>query len=225
MFIEMLLLAAIAKPPGEIESRYVDSGAALTLDPSAPLWAGAKPVVADKGRWGEKIDTGPTEIRSRWSRTDLYLLFVCPYRRMHLKPNPTTSAETDKLWDWDVAEAFIGSDTSNIRHYTEYEVSPQGEWVDLDIDRANRKSLGIKWDSGFESKARIDSDKKVWYAAMRIPMSALGVTPVKGGKVRANFYRIEGGPKDRTYITWQPTNSETYHAPEAFGQLVFTDAK
>jgi hypothetical protein len=223
VFAALLLLMSLtlhAASPGTITSRSVDSGTPLTLDPAAPLWTGASPVTAHQGRWGEPLPGKPTEIRSRWSPTDLYLFFVCPYERLHLKPDPTTTAETNHLWDWDVAEAFIGADPASIRHYTEYEVSPQGEWVDLDIDRGNPKSPGIRWDSGFEAKARIDRAAKTWYAAMRIPMKVLGITPAAGGQLRVNFYRIEGGPPSRTYITWQPTHSETYHVPEAFGRLV-----
>ena len=42
--------------------------------------------------------------------------------------------ETNELWNWDVAEVFIGSDFKNIRRYREFEVSPQAEWVDLDLN-------------------------------------------------------------------------------------------
>ena len=42
---------------------------------------------------------------------------------------------------------FIGSDFDHIKRYKEFEVSPQNEWVDLDI--------GL-WNSGFEHSARID---------------------------------------------------------------------
>ena len=42
--------------------------------------------------------------------------------------------ETNELWNWDVAEVFIGSDFKNIRRYKEFEVSPQAEWVDLDVN-------------------------------------------------------------------------------------------
>jgi len=74
------------------------------------------------------------------------------------KPDPTMSAETNELWKWDVAEVFIGSDFENIRRYREFEISPQGEWVDLDIDLdAPRHEDGWVWNSGFKVSARIDS--------------------------------------------------------------------
>jgi hypothetical protein len=33
-----------------------------------------------------------------------------------------------------VAEVFIGADFTDIRHDKEFEISPQGEWVDFEID-------------------------------------------------------------------------------------------
>jgi hypothetical protein len=54
-------------------------------------------------------------VRSRWTKNNLYLLFVCKYEELHLKTEPATDRETNALWNWDVAEAFIGSDFANIR--------------------------------------------------------------------------------------------------------------
>jgi hypothetical protein len=223
----MLVAAALAAPAAEMESRRMNADAALDLDPASALWSAARPVFAEHGRWGEAVPGGRTEIRSRWTEKNLYLLFVCPYRRMHLKPDPNPGAETNHLWDWDVAEAFIGTDFARIGHYTEYEVSPQGEWVDLDIDRDHpAEQGGIGWNSGFEAKARIDRSKNAWFAAMRIPMQAIGMKgAAPGAKMRINLYRIEGPPPDRTYITWQPTQSETFHVPAAFGTLTLADGK
>src|SRR5438876_8473990 len=145
-----------------------------STDPAVPFWHVARPVYADKGRYGQTLQRYRTEIRSRWTEKNLYFLFICPYEELNLKPSPSTSTETYQLWDWDVAEVFIGSDFQNIRRYREFEVSPQGEWVDLDIDRDFvQADGGIKWNSGFTSKARIDEKKKIWYAEMKIPFAAI----------------------------------------------------
>jgi hypothetical protein len=29
-----------------------------------------------------------TEVRSRWTKDSLYLLYVCPYEELYLKPDP-----------------------------------------------------------------------------------------------------------------------------------------
>jgi hypothetical protein len=207
-----------------ITTRRTKADFALTADPNAAPWRGAAAVVADRDRRGAPVSGHRTEIRSLWTPKNLYLLFVCPYEELFLKPQPTTTAETNKLWEWDVAEAFLGTDFKNIKQYKEYQVSPQGEWVDLAIDRgAQPPSHDASWNSGFEAKARIDHDKKIWYGEMRIPLESLGVTAAKAGlEMRANFYRLQG-PAPRKYINWQPVNSDSYHTPEAFGLLRLQD--
>src|ERR1700683_4492498 len=166
MKLLFLLLAAFplgADGPGVILSRYTDRDFPLSADPASPVWKQASPVFAENGPKGEPEPAHRTEIRSRWTSTNLYFLYVCHYQTLYLKPNPTATLETDKLWDWDVAEVFIGTDFQHIRRYKEFEVSPQGEWVDLDIDRDHPPGGGISWNSGFTSKTRIDSDKRIWY--------------------------------------------------------------
>jgi len=56
--------------------------------------------------------------------------------KLNLKPSPSISTETFRLWDWIVAEGFIGADFQNIRGYKEFEISPQGESADPHIDLA-----------------------------------------------------------------------------------------
>jgi hypothetical protein len=59
---------------------------------------------------------------------------------------------------------------------------------------------------------------------MRIPMRALDVAAPKNGlEMRANFYRIQGPPPERTHVNWRTVNSETFHTPEAFGRLRLQD--
>ena len=68
-----------------------------------------------------------------------------------------TNAETNQLWNWDVVEAFIGSDYLRTSRYKEFQVSPRGEYVDLDIDRDNpREQKGVEWQSGFTVAAQVD---------------------------------------------------------------------
>ena len=213
-----------AKESNVIESRRARADFALTADPAAAPWKGAASVVADRDRSGAVVPGHRTEIRSRWTPQNLYLLFVCPYEELHLHPDPSTRTETDKLWDWDVAEAFIGADFSHIKQYKEFQVSPQAEWVDLAIDRGTEPpSHDVAWNSGFEVKARLDRDHRVWYGAMRIPMTAIGVAARPGAEARINLYRCQGPPAHRKYINWQAVKSETFHTPEAFGRLRLRD--
>jgi Carbohydrate family 9 binding domain-like len=116
---------------------------------------------------------------------------------------------------------FIGSDFHDIKRYKEFEVSPQNEWVDLDINlSAPRHEDGWLWNSGFEHSARIDRSGHIWYAAMRIPLAALGTpAPAEGAAFRVNLFRTEGPADDAKEITWRPPMSNTFHAPQRFGLL------
>ncbi len=191
------------------------------LDPTAEFWKHSGTVIADRDSFAHVVPGHRTVVHSRWTNQNLYLLMECPYQEMWLKPKGTAAQETFGLWDWDVAEAFLGTDFQNIRRYKEFEVSPRGEWVDLDIDlnKPNHED-GWKWNSGFTHTARIDATNHVWYAEMRIPWKALQATPPhKGEELRANFYRAQGPPKSRVLIAWRPPMKASFHSPESFGTL------
>ena len=216
----LLATALLADGPGVIHSRRLKSDFALTADPNAAGWKGAPAVFAENGPRGEAVPGHRTEIRSVWTDKNLYLLFISPYQQLYLKDNPTTTEETNKLWEWDVAEVFIGADFENIKRYKEFQVSPRGEWVDLDIRRDSPlPEGGWRWNSGFEVKARIDEGAKIWYGAMRIPMQSIDTRPAKAGnEMRVNFDRIQG-PPPRKFVAWQPTGAPSHHVPEAFGRI------
>ncbi|HXG32890.1 MAG TPA: carbohydrate-binding family 9-like protein [Bryobacteraceae bacterium] len=221
LFLILLCAIASAQRPDVIASYFSSEDFDLTADPDSPAWKGIPGVFAERGPRGEPAPGHRTEIRSRWTERHLYFLFICPYEQLYLKPNPTTKEETNKLWEWDVAEVFIGTDFTNIRQYKEFQVSPQGEWVDLDIDRDNPKPEGgWRWNSGFEVKARVDPARKIWYGEMKIPIAAIDRRkPEPGLEMRINFYRIQGPPPQRVFIAWRPTGAPSYHVPEAFGRL------
>ena len=90
--------------------------------------------------------------------------------------------ETPQLWNWEVAEAFIGWDFQHIARCKEFEVSPQSEWVDLDINREDPKAQqGMKWNSRFAVKARIDAQAKIWHGEMRIPFQGIDGRRLRAG--------------------------------------------
>ena len=220
----LLLLAGTTTQAAEtamVEATYAKQDTALQLDPASAFWSAAQPVFLDKDSFGNPMPQYRTEARVRWTDHNLYILFVCPYRDLYLKPNPNPRKETNKLWNWEVAEAFIGADFTDIQRYKEFEVSPQGEWIDLDINlHSPHHEDGWTWNSGFEVLAKIDESKHLWYAVMRIPFSAIDPKPAAPGTtLRLNLFR-SGGPPGHTYaLAWQPPMSKTFHTPERFGLL------
>jgi Carbohydrate family 9 binding domain-like len=227
----LLVLAApvYASAPDSpmFKSIYAAHDVELGAAPHTAFWEGAEPVYAELDVQGKVVPNYRTEIRSRWTKDNLYLLFVCPYEELYLKPNPNTVSETNELWKWDVAELFIGSDFQNIRRYKEFEVSPQGEWVDLDINLdAPKHEDGWKWNSGFQVSSRIDSQTRIWYGAMRIPFAAIASQPPKTGTTfRANLFRGQGPPDQHKSITWKAPMTETFHTPARFGLLELVKSK
>ena len=195
-----------------LTSRRSDHEFKLSANPGSPEWRNVPAVLATQTYTGATVPLLPTKIQSRWTDRNLYLLFSCPYDSLHLKPGPNRKSETPKLWDWDVAEAFIGPEG---KQYREFQVSPQGEWIDLAIDRVHPlPDGGMSWNSGFTVKARIDSRRKIWYGEMKIPRSAF-----PDGPLRLGLFRMQGEGEHKHEISWQPTGNPSFHVPEAFGTL------
>jgi hypothetical protein len=207
--------------PESFQSVHAQRDVVLDTDPETAFWQGAKPVYAEVDGHGTRVPRYRTEVRSRWTSENLYLLFVCPYEELYLKPSPDTVKETNELWNWDVAELFIGSNFQDIRRYKEFEVSPQGEWIDLDINLAlPHHEAGWTWNSGFEVAARIDREARVWYGSMRIPFKSIDErTPAAGNVFRANLFRSQGPPGHQQAIAWKAPMTNTFHTPERFGKL------
>lgn len=212
---------ATANSPAHAIATLKPSDSQPDTDPCSSFWSGASRIVAEGDFYGAPIPGHRTEILLQWTVANLYVLFICPYEELHLKPNPDLTSETYELWNWDVAEVFIGDDFTNIRHYKEFEVSPQGEWVDLDVNLDDPPhERGWVWQSGIKVAARIDASNHTWYGFMRIPWSAISSRPpVADNRLRINFYRCQGAEPNRKYITWQPVHRPRFHTPECFGML------
>jgi hypothetical protein len=228
LFIVMIAgLPALAATPEVAKSVYAQEDATVQLDPDSPFWSASIPVYMERDSFGKPVPGYRTEVRTRWSKDNLYFLFICPYEELHLKPAPNTAKETNELWNWDVAEVFIGADFADIKRYKEFEVSPQGEWIDLDVNLHNpHHEDGWTWNSGFQAQARVDQEKHVWYAAMRIPWSAIDArSPKPGNTLRLNLFRSQGPPEHSHEITWQPPMSKTFHVPDRFGLIKLLEQK
>lgn len=220
-------LALAGADGGVIDSLQANKDAALTADPSSSFWKVAKPVIAENSPLGEAVPGHRTEIRSRWTKQNLYVLFSCSYEELFLKADPDVTKDTWRLWEWDVAEVFVGAEMDNITHYREYQVSPQGEWIDLDIDRKKPQPQGgMLWNSGYKVKARIDEKKKIWYGEFQIPIASINGAEAKpNGEMRINFYRMQGKRPNSKMIAWQATGARNYHIPEKFGRLRLVSGK
>ena len=162
-----------------------------------------------------------TEVRLLWTADTLFIRFVCRYRRITVFPDARPDGWRDKLWDRDVAETFLQPDASDSRVYTEFEVSPNGYWIDLAVSHGQIEELH----SGLRRRVVVDEKSRTWTAELAVPMKRLVAHFDAKQAWRANFFRIEGEREPRFYGAWSPTNSPkpNFHVPAAFGNLVFRE--
>src|ERR1700682_2598439 len=213
-----------ATSPSEIVASRISSELTLNARQPAPEWQKAEAIVFCSNWQGKNPDEQrETEVRVLWSAQTLYLRFACRYRELFLFDDYDSNGRRDHLWDRDVAEAFLQPDPAREHYYREFEVSPNGMWIDLDIFPGGLADLK----SGMKTSVYLDEKAHRWAAELAIPMSAL--TPQFDSKTvwRANFYRVEGKKEPRAYLAWRPTGTPepNFHVPAAFGRLRFAEGR
>jgi predicted TIM-barrel fold metal-dependent hydrolase len=184
------------------------------------FWSGAMPLRMEyeSGNGAARVDV-PTAVRAVWTEKFLYLSYDSKITEVTQFQPAIMDKERIGLWDKDVVEAFIAPDPSKVNYYSEYEVAPTGEKLDLTL--AAGKS-DFDWSSGFEAASVVDKEKKRWTVEMKIPMTAFkGDAPKVGEKWRINFYRIDRANK--AFLASNPTLTGTYHTPARFGWMEFVE--
>jgi hypothetical protein len=188
----------------------------------SPDWQTAPPITFCTDWQGQHPDPGrQTEVRLLWTPKMLYLRFECCYRQLCTFEDSDQSGRRDGLWDRDVAEVFLQPDSSLPRSYREFEVSPNGMWIDLDISPAGLSDL----QSGLARAVDLDRQRHTWAAELAIPMKALTEHFDPVDVWGANFYRVEGPQEPRFYSAWRPTGTPqpNFHLPWKFGKLRFEE--
>jgi alpha-galactosidase len=206
----------------EIVAVRVPAEIPLNAMDSSQAWDSAQPVLFSQDWQGRNSDPKlETEVRTLWTPSTLYLQFTCSYSEITVFEDSDPNGRRDHLWDRDVAEAFLQPEPSPRLYYKEFEVAPNGMWIDLDITPSGLADLK----SGLERSVHIDEQRRVWVAELAIPASA--ITPEFNPAIiwRANFYRVEGRVEPRRYMAWQPTHTTqpNFHVPEAFGTMRFAE--
>jgi alpha-galactosidase len=160
-----------------------------------------------------------TEVRLLWIPELLFVRFRAKYRVLTVFSDAESNGRRDELWDRDVAEIFLQPDSSQPRCYKEFEVSPNGFWIDLDIAPGEKRDLK----SGLRCRVTVNEAAKTWDAELALPMKCLLEKFDPAATWRVNFYRVEGAAEPRFYSAWLPTRTAVpnFHVPEAFGELIF----
>ena len=198
----------------------------IQLDAAHPAkeWAKAVPVTFCSDWQGRNADPQrQTTVRVLWSAQNLYLRFECRYRDLYVFDDANPNGRRDHLWERDVAEAFVQPDPLQPHYYKEFEVAPNGFWIDLDISPAPSRDLK----SGLQHSTFLDERQHRWCAELAIPLKSLTSDFNPSGVWRANFYRVDGREVPRLYSAWRPTHTPepNFHVPSAFGELRFAPAR
>jgi alpha-galactosidase len=188
--------------------------------PPNAAWENA-PAIRFRQDWqGKNADPQrETVVRLLWTPDALYLIFLARYRSITVFTDADLDGWRDHLWERDVAEVFLQPPGSRARNYREFEVSPNGFWMDLDIEPGEKRHLR----SRLSRRVKVDERSKTWIAEMALPMKSLTARFDPATAWRVNFFRVEGATEPRFYSAWRPTGTPVpnFHVPEAFGKLIF----
>jgi hypothetical protein len=187
-------------------------------------WKSAKDVLIDK-YWSGDIAPIGRQFKAKllWSASAIYVRFEANQNEpLIVSEKPNLKTKTLGLWDRDVCEFFLAPDRREPRKYFEFEIAPNGEWIDLGIyQKPDERITDWDYDSGMQSAARIEKNKIVM--AIKVEWKAFGKTPQIGDVWLGNILRCVGKDPSRGYLTWQPTLTKepSFHVPEKFGEFEF----
>jgi hypothetical protein len=211
----------------EVEARrtkdFVPDG-----DLSKKVWKRATWVEFDHDMSGRTtFSNSATRVAVAWSDDALYFAFKCKYDALNVYQGEDVSKERLGLWDRDVAEVFLNPRPEIITHYYEFEVAPNNQWVDLEINKTKDPFGDANWNSGFAHATKIDARNHIWTAELRIPLNSIKVASIRPGALwRVNFFRAAGfgGDKQRLFLAWSTIpEGRTFHVPSRFGILRFVN--
>jgi alpha-galactosidase len=168
-----------------------------------------------------------TRVASAWSDSYVYFAFSCRFDNLNVYEGEDISKERWELWNRDVAEVFVNPQPDRITHYYEFEVAPNNQWIDLEIEKTKNPFNDAAWNSEFSHASKVDSQKRIWATEMRIPLRSMNVAALRtGSQWRVNFFRAagQGNDKHRKFLAWSVIPSgTTFHVPERFGILEIID--
>lgn len=195
------------------------------------VWNDARELVMVDCASGKEIEK-KAKAKIAWSDTGLYLLFVVEDDHIW----GTMKNDDEPIYNEEVVECFIGKGEKTPTEYFEFQFSPKGVKFDAKIlnPSGNRHDEGFKtdvlWDAPnikfvqkLEERGIIDDKckKGTWITEVFIPWLDLKWEVKENDKFRANFFRIDGYPRQSSFQAWQTTQEilPNFHVPEKFGLI------
>jgi Carbohydrate family 9 binding domain-like len=191
-----------------------------------PAWKSAPWQQMEHDVTGRKIlPQATTDIATLWTPANLYVAFRCHYSTLNIYEGEDAAKERWELWDRDVVEIFVNPQPERVPHYYEFEVAPNNQWIDLEIDKTKTPFNDAGWNSGFLHATRVNPESHTWTCEMRIPAGSMGAENISPGEEwRINFYRADGPGDDtaRRFLSWSPIpEGGSFHVPTRFGIIRF----
>lgn len=187
-------------------------------------WKRAEDISIEKYWSGENAPQGRQfKAKILWSDAAIYVRFKANRNEpLIVSEKANLATKTRGLWDRDVCEIFLAPNKDEFRKYFEFEIAPNGEWIDLGIYQKPDERI-TDWDyaSGMKSAAKIEKNKIIM--AIRVEWKAFGKTPKTGDVWLGNIFRCVGKDPTRGYLAWSPTGTKepSFHVPEKFGEFEF----
>jgi hypothetical protein len=158
-----------------------------------------------------------------WSDAAIYVRFEANQKEpLVVSEKANLTSKTRGLWDRDVCEIFLAPNRAEFRKYFEFEIAPNGEWIDLGIHQMpDKRDTDWNYASGMKSKSLIGKDK-IWMA-IKVEWKAFGNAPKTGDVWLGNIFRCIGKGETRGYLAWSPTGTKepSFHVPAKFGEFEF----
>ncbi|MGV2339923.1 MAG UNVERIFIED_CONTAM: carbohydrate-binding family 9-like protein [Planctomycetaceae bacterium] len=156
-----------------------------------------------------------TAVRLLWSDTSLYISYECPYQQLTTF-EPVSATERLGLWDRDVVELFVGSDTQQPRQYAEIEWPQTGETLDVLVDLPNKN---FQWSAAAQSAVSAwmqNSESGESKREFRLT-SLTSQPPAAGDRWKLNMYRMDR--HGQAALAFSPILAGSFHTPARFGWL------
>lgn len=176
---------------------------------------------------GKKVQS-PAKVSLRWDKDFFYIYFVVSDQHIW----GTYKKDNDPIYNEEVVEAFVAFGDEVPKHYLETQFSPNKVKFTANISNPtgnrNDKEFKIEFTNiaGLEFSQEIinDGGKEIapageWKTFIKIPAKAIKGSDFKTkDKLRANFYRIDGYPKQNSFQALNPNfeNPANFHVPNKF---------
>jgi hypothetical protein len=195
--------------------------AGIKADAGAPPWKMLDPVEL-RGLANGECPQQRGWVRAGWSSDQWRILFECEDR----DPWATLTERDARLFEEETVEVFVDP-VGDLKAYYEIETNPLGAILDI-VFRRSRSGYKGDWAWNCDGLAVAARKTEIgWNAEFAIPFAAIGDVPVSGTIWRANFCRIDRPSRDgslpRELTAWSAPHRETFHTPERFGFIEFTE--